>query len=360
MPLDYGATIRRLEVNFATLSPLETYWVGKQEFFVSQGYTLLPRYRPDWVPSWRRDPAISVLDAHDRHSVPPAQSHLMDATRLSDGKLVMIKKVARGSEEVRISTYLSSEALRGDPRNHCVPVFDVLDDPDDSTVSFLVMAFLRRMDDVDFDTVGTIFDCIGQLLEGLVFLHEHNVAHRDCAYRNVLMDATAMFPQGFHPVADLCLPDDTSKAAPCLPRSTVPVKYYYADFGISTMFAPGDTHRLVTGTHGLDRDVPELSDDLPYNPFKVDVFILGNLIRTFLVEKYTNVNMLAPLVRQMTAHNPQDRPTAAEALKHMRQIMRSVWSLHRLWRAHPRDEFMFARPSFDLIHLLSVAYRSVF
>ncbi len=103
------------------------------------------------------------------------------------------------------------------------------------------------------------------------------------------MDATAIFPQGFHPVADMCLPNDTRKAAPCLPRSTVPVKYYYADFGISTMFAPGDTDRLVTGTHGLDRDVPELSDDVPYDPFKVDVFILGNLIRTMFVEASCHV-----------------------------------------------------------------------
>ena len=95
----------------------------------------------------------------------PAQSHLIDATRLSDGKLVMIKKVARDSQEVRIATYLSSEHLRKDPRNHSVPVFDILDDPDDPTLSFMVMAYLRRIDDVEFDTVGSIFDCVGQLLE---------------------------------------------------------------------------------------------------------------------------------------------------------------------------------------------------
>ncbi|KAI0722006.1 hypothetical protein C8T65DRAFT_629974 [Cerioporus squamosus] len=360
MSYDFDAGLRRLDVAFATLTPLESYWVGKQEFFVSQGYTLRPRYRPGWVPSWRSDPSISVVDADDRHSVPPAQAHLMDATRLSDGQLVMIKKVVRDSEEVRITTYLSSEALREDPRNHCVPVLDVLNDPEDPTVSFMVMPFLRRIDDVDFDTVGSIFDCVGQLLEGLVFLHEHNVAHRDCAYRNVLMDATAIFPQGFHPVADMCLPDDTRKAAPCLPRSAVPVKYYYADFGISTMFAPGDTDRLVSGTHGLDRDVPELSDDVPYDPFKVDVFILGNMIRTSFVEKYTNVNVLAPLVARMTARDPLQRPSAAAALHYFDNIMRRVWSLHRLWRAHPRDEPIIARPSFDMIHLLSVVYRSIF
>ncbi len=97
----------------------------------------------------------------------------MDATRLSDGRLVMIKKVVRNSEEVRITTYLSSEDLREDPRNHCVPVLDVLDDPEDPTVSFMVMHFLRRIDDVEFDTVGSIFDCVDQLLEVSSTCNDH-------------------------------------------------------------------------------------------------------------------------------------------------------------------------------------------
>ncbi len=107
----------------------------------------------------------------------------------------MIKKVVRDSQEVRIATYFSSAALRDDPRNHCVPVLDVLDDLEDPSLSFMIMPFLRRIHDVEFDTVGSIFDCVGQLLEvssfdqllssgahgatqGLLFLHENNVAHR--------------------------------------------------------------------------------------------------------------------------------------------------------------------------------------
>lgn len=133
-------------------------------------------------------------------------------------------------------------------------------------------------------------------------MHEHNVAHRlvphqsctivlstdalssDCAYRNVLMDATPLYPKGFHPIADLCLPDNVVKAAPVLSRANHPVKYYYIDFGISTLFAPDENDRLVTGMPGLDRDVPELSKDVRYDPFKVDVFILGNLFRKSFVE----------------------------------------------------------------------------
>ena len=55
--------------------------------------------------------------------------------------------------------------MRKDPRNHCVPILDVLDDPADPATSFLVMPFLRNIDDPEFDTVGSILQCVSQLLE---------------------------------------------------------------------------------------------------------------------------------------------------------------------------------------------------
>lgn len=99
-----------------------------------------------------------------------------------------------------------------------------------------------------------------------------------------MMDATSLFPRSFHPVSDHCLPDQFLTTAPILSRAIVPVTYLFTDFGISTWFAPEDQNRLVTGTDGLDREVPELSDDVSYDPFKVDIFLLGNLFRTFLFE----------------------------------------------------------------------------
>lgn len=74
-----------------------------------------------------------------------------------------------------------------------------------------------------------------------------------------MMDPTAMYPLGFHPIADLSLPDDVTKAAPVLARHSIPVTYDFVDFGISTIFDPNDTHWLVTGRRSLDQDVLELS-----------------------------------------------------------------------------------------------------
>lgn len=135
-------------------------------------------------------------------------------------------------------------------------------------------------------------------MKGLVFMHQQGVAHRcvepalcpiyiviimyrDCAFKNILMDANSLYPNGFHPVMLDRLPDN-SDDAPVLSRAQRPVKYYYVDFGISVCIPSDSQNKLVVGTLGRDQDVPELSTTVPYDPFKVDVFIIGNLLlKTF-------------------------------------------------------------------------------
>ena len=95
---------------------------------------------------------------------------------------------------------------------------------------------------------------------------------------NFLMDASAMYPEGFHP-AQTAYKRDYSGWANYLPRSTVGVKYYFADFGISVHKPEKDRSRFVTGNLGRDRRPPELSVTVPYDPFKLDVFIVGNMLK---------------------------------------------------------------------------------
>lgn len=105
---------------------------------------------------------------------------------------------------------------------------------------------------------------------------------------NLMMDADAMYPDGFHP-ARYRYKRDYSGWAPYVPRSAVGVKYYFVDFGIS-VHIPEDAHsKLVTGRQGRDQEPPELSspkntDQHPYDPFKLDVFIIGNMFKHELCE----------------------------------------------------------------------------
>lgn len=97
-----------------------------------------------------------------------------------------------------------------------------------------------------------------------------------------MMDGNPLFPQGHHPVRLDYLADGV-RDAPCLNRHDHPVRYYFIDFGISSQFSEGDS-LLVLGTKGRDKDPPELSEYRPYNPFPLDVFILGNVYLKEFVE----------------------------------------------------------------------------
>ncbi|KAI0363712.1 hypothetical protein BV20DRAFT_1006889 [Pilatotrama ljubarskyi] len=335
------------------LASYEVYWRDLCAFLEARGYVLRPRFRPGWQPSWKTR-QIPIYETEDYIGLPLHGTRMIDATRVSDGKLVYLKKVSSSSQELSICQYFSTEEIRHDSRNHCVPLLDVLQHPTDPEVSFMVMPFLRPIDDPAFETIEDVLDCGEQIIEGLAFMHEHGVAHRDCAYQNVMMDGTALYPEGFHPVFTESLPD-ASSAAPVLPRSTVHVTYYLVDFGISTRFASGQSPRLVLGDDGLEDTVPELSKEVPYDPFKTDIYILGALFRRTFLEKFSNLEMIASLVMSMTAMDPAARPDASKALEAWKSIRSKVSALQRSWRVKPRNESILGGMFRDALTLVNSA-----
>ncbi|EMD34377.1 hypothetical protein CERSUDRAFT_117250 [Gelatoporia subvermispora B] len=331
------------------LLPLERWWRDRQLFLQSRGYMLRPRLRDDWTPSWFTSGKHRLFS--EDGVVSPSRPSLIDARRICDNALVYIKRMKTGCEEMRALSYLSSDEFSRDPRNHCVRVLEILKDPDDPNLSYVVMPFLRPMDSPPFAIVSEVIDFVDQILEGLVFLHEAGVAHRDCARKNILMDGNAMFPSGFHPIRDLALPDYSSDA-PCYPRSEVPVRYYYVDFGISVYIPPDRHPKLSVGADGRDQEVPELSVDVPYNPFKVDIFIIGNLFRREFHDKFSNVDFLSPLIACMIQTDPAQRPDAREALLRWQQIRAKVSLAKRKWRLRSRDEAWSEAIVFDTVSIV--------
>ncbi len=187
-----------------------------------------------------------------------------------------------------------------------------------------------------------------------------------------MMDASALFPRGFHPILQLSLPDISSDA-PILSRAAMAINYYYIDFGISTRITPDSPSRLVVGSWGLDWEPPELSETVPYDPFKLDVFLIGNLMRrqfcdvcisalyilslltSMLEQKYSNLAMLEPLMSRMVHQDPARRPTAAEAHKQFQAIRRSVSLMNRCWSLQPRDSYLLVtafRHTYSLVSTL--------
>ncbi|PSR72481.1 hypothetical protein PHLCEN_2v11648 [Hermanssonia centrifuga] len=292
--LKLEALIAKASAQHAKLLGYEVRWRDRQRFLESKGYMLRPRYRPGWVPSWFMDKSRPLEEFEDYWDLPVSlcfgvscvglqsilkfREHLIDTTRLSDGKMVYVKHVQTGDLESTIAMMLSSSELLKDPRNHCVPILDYFQDEDNATISYMVMPFLHLTDSPPFKTVENIVDFIEQTIEGLVFIHEHGVAHRDCSEKNLMMDVHQLYPEGFHPVLEEFSPDGRTSARQ-LSRTNVRVKYYYVDFGISVYFPAHQHPKLAVGEYGRDQDVPELSVEVPYDPFKVDIFIIGNMYK---------------------------------------------------------------------------------
>ena len=93
----------------------------------------------------------------------------MDATRISDGRVVVLKKVNKHNHpyEAEIGQLFSTEPLASDPRNRCVPIYDVLQSPLDESMVFLVMPYLMRYHELRFGTIGEAVECFRQLFEVL-------------------------------------------------------------------------------------------------------------------------------------------------------------------------------------------------
>jgi hypothetical protein len=91
----------------------------------------------------------------------------MDATRISDGTYVSLKSLKPSVHpyEVEIATYLSSEPLASDPKNHCVPIYEVLKVPDVDDCVIMVMPLLRSYDSPPLQTFGECVDFFQQIFE---------------------------------------------------------------------------------------------------------------------------------------------------------------------------------------------------
>lgn len=101
-----------------------------------------------------------------------------------------------------------------------------------------------------------------------------------------MMDHTKVIPKGFHPQA----PWSTNGVRYNLtwkPRHSVaPINYYIIDFGLTTWFRfPGETS-MTTGIFGQDKTVPELSETVPYDAYKVDIYQFGRVINMLIEVRY--------------------------------------------------------------------------
>lgn len=248
----------------------------------------------------------------------------MDATRIIDRQQVMLKKVLpeEGPHELSITQYFSSPELRGDPRNHCVQLLDLIDTTD---VKFdkrlMVMPFLRPFNHPRFQTFGEFVAFFTQICEGLQFMHQRNVAHRDCTVNNIMFDPSKMYPKGYHP-SQINRSKDFKGRAKRYTRTDRPPRYYLIDFGLSRRYSSRNV--VDEPLRGGDKSAPEHKRGRRCNPFPTDIYYLGNLVREQFLMKGNGFEFMQTLVDVMTDENPEKRPTIEQVIERFDHIRISL------------------------------------
>ncbi|KZO95059.1 hypothetical protein CALVIDRAFT_538524 [Calocera viscosa TUFC12733] len=127
------------------------------------------------------------------------------------------------------------------------------------------------------------------------------------------MDPAPIFPDGFHGAFGINTTRRVSeKHVKHLTRLQAPVKYYYIDFGSSSMFPSAEERTLVRPVAAVWFPPEYLADPTaPLDPFKFDVYTLG----ITLIEEMRHrpgLHFIVPFFGPMIAKKPEDRPTAAQ------------------------------------------------
>lgn len=340
------------EMGLGSVTEAEMWWRTHYTWLLESGYRLRQRYAPDWVPSWKGKSGMEAFRHEDGQRA--REAFVMDAVRLSDGTVVILKRVNVGSNplEVDMTKLVNLPHLRDNPANHCVHFYGVLHSPINPGYDILIIPLLRPFWKPKFETIGEIVGCVLQLFEGLRFMHDNLVAHRDPHRRNIMMDASPMYPEGWHfsYIGEGDMTRDFSKPAVPLSRTMAPtpVKYYFVDFGIAVIFDNSDEPHLIEPVLSGDRTAPELQGDKefqPTDPFPTDVYYIGNTIREVffgrdeLFSGYRGMGFMKSLISDMTQKDPSKRPTMAEAEARMKKIAAGMTQLRLRSPAVSRREF---------------------
>lgn len=232
----------------------------------------------------------------------------------------------------------------------------ILHPSDDAKHVMVIFPILRAYDSPQFDTVGEALDFIREMLEGLAFLHEHRVVHRDIRSDNYMMDVTGMYSERFH----FGMPNrtyDLSKPISLFQERHRTVhwpKYCIIDFEHSKRYPLDDMPPLELPVFASDNTAPELYlEDVPSNPFPIDVYRFGNLLRMDFIEggnpipvespKRKGFEFLLPLIKVMMRDKPEDRVTMQEALEKFDEIVGTLRSSILRSRVSPRTRTPYER-----------------
>jgi hypothetical protein len=161
----------------------ERWWRDRYNDIEKQGYKLRRRYHPQWEPSWRKtgkdfytaEDGQATIVRFVLHSLlfhlltrHPKLRAVMDATRIKDGRQVMLKKVlpADGPHELNINQLFSSPEHFRSHNNRCAPLLDVIQLSENfGSQKLMVFPLLRPFNQPPIQTFREFADFFTQICE---------------------------------------------------------------------------------------------------------------------------------------------------------------------------------------------------
>ncbi|KAJ7068030.1 hypothetical protein C8F01DRAFT_587278 [Mycena amicta] len=287
-------------------------WCNLQPLIESRGYRLPKEYHPDRVGAWKERPK-GLIDE-------PLYPHLLEGLRVWDKRPVMLKLSRMDLWEATIFEHLASIP---DADNHTIPFYDLITPPEDptSTYQWCIVVTPRLTDcrDSHLRTFTDLINFITQVLEGVCFMHRYNVAHTDVARTNLVWDARPNIPDDGRGSEEHGFLSGLLKKKPETEK-----RYYFIDFGLACSFASFEERGLVKGICGQHRNIPELSEDVSYDPFPLDIRQIGEMLKRDYIEVYIGLDFLEPWLSRLRHDEPTKRPTATEAIAEFQQLVSTL------------------------------------
>ncbi|KAH8998370.1 kinase-like domain-containing protein, partial [Lactarius hatsudake] len=301
-----------------TLVMTERWWRDRYNDIAEHGYRLHPRYDPRWEPSWFKT-GIDFYTTDDRQVT--VMRREIGATHIRDGRQVVLKKVLphEAPEELTINLLFSSPEHSGQRDNHCAPLLDVIKlSAHFGSQQLMVFSPLRPVNQPRFQTFGEFATFFTQICEGIRFIHQRNVAHRDCTAKNIMFDLP---PNGFHPVK-IDRNRNFKGTATAYARTQRHRRYYFINFGLSRQYSSRDS--MDGPLRGGDESAPEHRSGQHCNPFHTDIYYIGNLVRQEFMKKCNGFGFMEDLIASMTQVNPIERPPIEDVLQEFSRIRASL------------------------------------
>ncbi|KAH6909467.1 other/AgaK1 protein kinase [Coprinopsis sp. MPI-PUGE-AT-0042] len=302
-------------------------WKNLSPFFLEHGYKLYePSRHHHIVP-----PAASKLASLEDQRYPYArrlenvtdneqfmfhgiQSLRIWAARDKLGREVIIQIICfqgEGSDEAQVYRRLNTLEARRDPRNHTLPVLEWLEYEDKFTF-VVVPRWGPTIFGPGFENAAQLLHLGETLLEGLEFLHEHKIAHRDILVQNTvfnLLSSERELSSGHFPHI----------------RNPPEARYAFIDFDSSAIYP------MDTDIESVECE-REMRVGLAFvglrpgkcNPFRDDVLVLLRML-----ERYIRVSCgpWCPPTGYLFDENRKDvvnPPTATQLLQRFRDMKATV------------------------------------